>query len=240
MTAYITSPFKPTPQLAVAGTPTYLIGSYNDRTAPTLGRIISDAAVTTTATIVFQIIEGNIPVSGSLITVVGAANSSNFNVTNVAVTVVSTSPEGVCTCTYAISSTSQGTLADAGLVIIPQPEVGETISAAYSSMPVARPFNNPNIQEGQSLSATLSLPSGGTLSGVTATVQGADFDVDGEYTDLFTLTSTGAAGNVYTYQSGQGADGTLAGSANLLNYRFYRIRLSAVTGSGKVVGKIEF
>lgn len=241
MSAYIKSPFKPPVQLAVAGTPSYLIGSYNDKVGPTIGNVISDSAVTTTATLKFQILSGNAPVAGSLITVVGAGNSAHFNVTNVAIiSVVSTTDAGVCTVTYTITSTSQGTLADGGQVIIPQPEVGETVSAAYQSAPVARPFNNANIQEGQSLSATLNLPTGGTLSAVTATVQGADIDLDGEYSDLLTLTSSGSAGHVYTYQSGQGAPGTLAGSANLLNYRFYRINISAVAGTGVVIGKLEF
>src|SRR5579859_1597664 len=131
MSQYITSPFKPTPVLAVAGTPVYLLGGYNDKTGPTLGNVISDSAVTTTATLSFQIISGNIPVAGSLITVVGCANSNNFNVTNVAIiSVVSTTASGVCTVTYAISSTSQGTLADGGQVVIPQPETGDTVSGS--------------------------------------------------------------------------------------------------------------
>jgi hypothetical protein len=130
-------------------------------------------------------------------------------------------------------------LADTGLVIIPQPEVGETISAAYTSVPVARPFNNPNIQQGQSLTATLSLLSGGSLSAVTAILQGADFDIDGEYQTIYSFTAAGASGSIYTFQSGQGTAATVA-AVNLLNYRFYRFILSPVTGSGSVIGKIEF
>jgi len=239
MPQYQKTPFRASPQLGVAGTPSYLIGSYNDKTSPTLGRIISDSAVTTVATLVFQIVDGNVPVSGSLITVVGAANSANFNVVNAVVTVVSVSAEGVAMVTYAITSTSQGTLADTGLVIIPQPEVGETISAAYTSVPVARPFNNPNIQQGQSLTATLNLLSGGSLSTVTAILQGADFDIDGEYQTIYSFTAAGASGSIYTFQSGQGTAATVA-AVNLLNYRFYRFILSPVTGSGSVIGKIEF
>src|ERR1700758_782888 len=154
MSAYIKSPFKQPPQLAVAGTPAYLIGSYNDKTGPTFGYIQTDATNgTTTATVVFQITQGNAPAVGDLITVVGAANSANFNVTNVAIATVSTTAAGVCTVTYTITSTATPTTqtADGGQVIIPRPEVGETIAAAYQSVPVARPFNNANIQEGQAL-----------------------------------------------------------------------------------------
>jgi hypothetical protein len=238
MPVYVASPFKPPVQLAVAGTPSYLIGSYNDKTGPTIGSIITDAAVTTTATLVFRILSGNVPKTGSLITVVGAANSANFNVTNVAVTVISVTDAGIATVSYAITSTSQGTLADGGQVIIPQPEVGETVAAAYKSAPVARPFNNPNINEGQSLTATINLGSG--LSGVAATLEGADFDVDTEYVTVHTFGTSGLS----SFQSGQDTPATAGaanpGGANQLNWRFYRFNISAVTGSGSVIGKIEF
>jgi hypothetical protein len=238
MPAYIASPFKPPVQLAVTGTPSYLIGSYLDKTGPTIGNIITDSAVTTTATLIFQIISGNVPKTGSLITVVGAANSANFNVTNAAVTVVSTTDAGVATVTYTITSTSQGTLADGGQVIIPQPEVGETVSAAYKSAPVARPFNNPSINEGQSLTATLNLGAG--LSAVTATLEGADFDVDSEYVTIHTFGTSGLS----SFQTGQDtpavAGNANPGGVNQLNWRFYRFNISVETGSGLVIGKIEF
>jgi hypothetical protein len=241
MSQYIQSPFKPSPQLAVAGTPSYLLGSYNDRTGPTYGTVLSDSAVTTTATLTFQIVSGNIPVVGALVTVVGAANSANFNVTNVAIASVSTTAAGVCTITYTITSTSQGTLSDGGQVIIPQPEVGETVSGSnYASVPVARPYNNPDVQEGQALSATINLLSGGTLSANTVVLQAADIDIESEYQTVYTFTSTGSSGNIYTFQSGQGTAATVA-AVNLLNYRFYRFKFTGtITGTGAVVGKIEF
>ena len=254
MSQYVTSPFKPPVQLAVAGTPSYLLGSFNDKTGPTQGYVISDASNgTTTATLIFQIVSGNVPVTGSLITVVGTANGGgNFNVTNVSVTVVSTTEQGVCTCTYTIPSTATpiAQTQDFGQVIIPQPEVGETVSGStYTSVPVARPFNNPNIQEGQALTATLNLPSGGTLSGITAVLQGADIDFDSEYKTIHTFASVTWAGTSETFQSGSdviapsatpGNISSNPGGANLLNYRFYRYKFTAVTGSGLAIGKIEF
>lgn len=242
MPVYQTTPFKASPALAVAGTPQYLFGSYNDKTGPTSGIVISDSAVTTTGTLTFQILSGNIPVVGSLITVVGTANGGgNFNVTNVAIATVVCTDAGVCTVTYAItSSTVAANTPDNGHVIVPQPEVGETVAAASKSVPVARPYNNPEIQEGQALTAVLNLGNG--LSGLTASLEGSDFDVDSEYTTIHTFVSAGAAG-VYFFQSGQDvvAAGTAnPGGANTLNYRFYRFNVSVLTGSGKVVGKIEF
>lgn len=254
MSQYVTSPFKPPVQLATAGTPSYLMGAFNDRTGPTQGYVISDASNgTTTATLIFQIVSGNAPVTGSLITVIGTANGGgNFNVTNVAVTVVSTTLQGVCTVTYTIASTATPTTQtqDFGQVIIPQPETGDTVSAAtYASVPVARPFNNPNIQEGQSLTATINFLTGGTLSGYTVVLQGADIDLDSEYQTIHTFTASGAAGNIYTFQSGtdvqapSATPGTITnnpGQANLMNYRFYRFKLTGGSGTGTVVGKIEF
>jgi len=245
MPQYIQSPFKPTPQLAVAGLPSYLLGSYNDKTGPTIGNVISNSAVTTTATLVFQIISGNIPVTGSLITVVSCANSANFNVTNVAITLVSCTDAGICTVTYAITSTSQSSTKDAGQVIIPQPEVGETVSGTtYASFPVSAPYNNPNIQEGKSFTATLNLPSGGSLSGITAVLQGADFDVESEYKTIHTFASVTGASTSETFQSGSDSPASAGavnpGGVNISNYRFYRFKFTAITGSGLAIGKIEF
>lgn len=253
MPSYIMSPFNPSPQLAVAGTPSYLFGSYNDRTSPTLGFVISDSAVTTTGTVTFQIISGNIPIVGALITVVGTANAAGaFNVTNATILTVTTTNTGVCSVTYAITSSTVAVgTPDAGQVIVPQTEVGDTISTTGASVPVARPFNNPEIQEGQSLTATLKLPSGGSLSGVVAVLQGSDFDVDSEYKTIHTFAAVTGAGTSETFQSGSddvyitstAAPGTVAanpGGVNILNYRFYRFNLTSVTGAGTAIGKIEF
>ena len=249
MSQYVTSPFKPPVQLAVAGTPSYLLGSWNDKTGPTQGYVISNSAVTTTGTLTFQIVSGNIPAVGALITVVGCANSTNFNVTNVAILTVTTTLQGVCTVTYTISSTSQATTADAGQVIIPQVETGESVTGTYASVPVARPFNNPNIQEGQSISATVNLLNSGNLSGITIVLQAADIDLDGEYQTIHTFTASGSTNNVYTFQSGtdvqapSATPGTITnnpGGANLMNYRFYRFKVSGGSGTGPIVGKIEF
>jgi len=244
MSQYITSPFKPSPILAVAGTPTYLLGSYNDKTGPTQGFVISDSAVTTTGTLTFQIQSGNPPIVGALITVVGTANAGgNFNVTNATIlTVVTNTTTGVCTVTYAItSSTVAANTPDAGQVIIPQTEVGETTGAfPYASVPVAVPFNNPEMQEGKSITASINLGSG--LSAITAVLQGSNFDVDSEYQPIHTFVAAGAAG-VYYFQSGQdtpaAAGNANPGGVNILNFRFYRFRITSATGTGLTSAKFE-
>lgn len=249
MSQYQKTPFRASPVLATAGIPVYLLGSYLDKTGPTLGNVISDSSTGTTATVIFNILSGNIPLVGALISIVGTANgSNNFNVTNATILTVSTTAAGVCTVTFTGGSLSQASTADSGQVQIPQPEVGETVSSApYASVPVSRPFNNPNINEGQSLTATLNIVSG--LSGVTAYLQGADIDLDSEYVNIHEFGAALGTG-VVSFQSGQDAYiNTTAttvgvfsnpGQANQLNYRFYRFYISAATGSGAVIGKVEF
>ena len=248
MSLYITSPFKPMPKLLVQGRPEYVFGSWNDKTGPTLGNIISDSAVTTTGTVTFVVTSGNVPVVGSLTTVVGAANSANFNVTNAQILTVVATAAGVVTVTYAItSSTVAAGTPDGGQVIIPQPELGDILAAfPASSVPVACPAS-PGNQSGKSLSATVKLPAqqlgvASTLSAVTVVIQGANFDEDGQYNTIGTLTAAGTSvggPNTYDWQSGQGAAGTLAaGSVDLINFRFYRLQVSGATGSGPVIGTI--
>jgi hypothetical protein len=243
MPAYVTSPFKPPVALLLAGTPFYFFGSYNDRTSPTFGYIISDSAVTTTGTVTFRIIDGNEPAVGEKITVRGAANSVNFNVTNGTILTESTTPDGICTVTYAISSTTQGTTSDGGQVLIPRIEVGETIIAG-ASVPAAVPFNNPVPDQGKVLSVTVSTPVAAGDSAATVKIQGADFDLDAEYQDIDTV-ATLAAGSLGTtghWNSGQNTTDAASnpGGVNQLNYRFYRLNVSGVSGgAATIVGKIE-
>lgn len=219
MPAYQTTPFKPSPQLLVSGTPSYVFGSFNDRTSPTLGNILTDAAVTTVATVVFQIRQGNIPLVGSKVSVRGAANSVNFNVTNATVLTVSCTDAGVCTVTYTISSTSQGVTADAGEVEIPQSEIGEA-AANGASVPVAAPFNSGNPNNTKLISADVRFD--GTAQALVV-LQAANFDLDSEYVTLGTVYSTSVLSSA-EFES---------------NFRFYRLFVSGLTGSGNIVGKIE-
>ena len=57
-----------------------------------------------------------------------------------------------------------------------------------------------------------------------------------------TGTTTGAAGNTYDWQSGQGEAATPAvladGNVNVLSFRFYRIQITAATGAGYAVATI--
>ena len=254
---YLKTPFRPTPTLLIQGSPEYVYGSLNDKTGPTLGTIVSDSAVTTTATVTFRILSGNVPTPNSLITVVGASNSANLNVTNGTIITASTTDAGISTVTYAITSSSiaPGT-ADAGQVYIAVPEVPDNLTAsivsnlatnAGASVPVAAPVGSTSV--GRSISVTVNLLANSatyasTLSGVTVVIQGANKDRDDYYNTIGTITAAGAAGNIYDWQSGQGTDkstgtGVLAdGDVNLPQFLFYRLNVTGATGAGYLTGSI--
>jgi hypothetical protein len=251
MPFYVASPFKAQPQLLIQGKPEYVFGSLNDKTAPTFGYVLSDSGNGTTSTVVFQITQGNIPIPGSLITVIGTANAAGaYNTTNATVLTVVVTPQGVATVSFAGAGTS-ASASDSGQVMIPQPEIGDLLTAGIisalpvSSIPVAGVVGATTV--GRSMGVTVSLPPSSaafpsTLAAVTVVLQGANLDAPGEYNTIATLGAGLAAGSVTDWQSGQGdtATGTLAaGSVNLLSFRFYRLQVSTgATGTGYIIGKI--
>lgn len=226
MPAYQSTPFKPSPQLLTAGLPSYVFGSYDDRSSPTFGPIISTSSVTTTATVTFLIVSGPVPKVGERIAVRGTTRSANLNVSGTG-TVISVVMEadaagiqnGVCVVTYTVASTSLGTATDSGEVEIVRVEVGET-AANGASVPVAAPYNPANTNSTKLISADVSF--GGTALGLVV-LQGANFDRDEEYVTLGTVFSNSVSSSM-EFES---------------NYRFYRLFVSGLTGSGTIVGKIE-
>jgi hypothetical protein len=227
MPQYQLTPFKQVPALLVGGTPQYVYGSYDDRSSPTQGKVLTNAGATTTATLVFQILSGNVPSVGDKITVVGCANSANFNVTNAFILTVSTTVAGVCTVTYAITSTNQATTADGGQVIIPRLEVGEALQNG-ASVPVAKAANNALVDQSEVIMVSVSFP----ILPKTCNVylQEALVDLDSEYSNIAQVAAVSnsvAAGSVVFPTSIE-----VAG-------RFYRLAVSGLVGTGTIVGKIE-
>jgi hypothetical protein len=228
MPAYVKSPFKPPVQLLTAGLPSYVWGSYDDKSSPTVGYIISDSASALVGTVTFQITSGPVPQVGEKIAVRGATRSANLNVSDGSATVISVVAsadaagiqDGVVTVTYPIASTTLGSAADSGQVVITRIEVGET-AANGASVPVAVPYNPANTNSSKLISASVSFSNG--VTGALVVLQGSNFDVDEQYVTL---------GNVYvTSVSSSGEFES--------NYRFYRLVLSGLAGSGTIVGKIE-
>jgi hypothetical protein len=248
---YVTSPYKAPVQQLIQGTPSYVYGGYNDKTAAAFGYIISDSGTGSVSTVTYQQTQGNLPIPGSLVTIVGSANSAlSYNVTNAVLLTVVQNDFGVISITFA-GSGSSASAPDAGQVLIPVIEVGDNLTAAlvaalpYSSVPVAAVVGATVV--GRATSATVTFPANSaafpsTLSGVTVNIQAANFDRDDHYNTIGVLTAAGAAGNTYDWQSGQATPATPGaanpGGVDILSYRFYRLQITAAIGTGWVVGSI--
>lgn len=222
MPAYQSTPFKKTPPVMIIGHPEYLWGSYDDRSSPTFGYIISDSAASTTGTVVFLVTSGPVPIAGDLITV-RSSRSANLNVVNA--TVITSVPaadaqgiqNGVVTVTYAITSTTLASAADSGQVECVRAEVGEVL-AAGASIPVAVSFSNANTEQERGLTAVVSFPS--LPTSVIVTLQQAVFDKDSEYADVASVVTV--AGGVVTVGGQITVDPVLG--------RFFRFNNGTVVG----------
>jgi len=248
---YQTTPFKAPVQLLIQGTPSYVYGSYNDKTAPAFGYIISDSGTGSVSTVVYQQTQGNLPIPGSLVTILGSANATGlYNVTNAVLLTVVANDFGTVTITFA-GSGSSASAPDSGQVRVPVIEIGDNLTAAlvsalpYSSVPVAGVVGA--TVTGRATSATVTFPANSTafpstLSAVTVNIQAANFDRDDHYNTIGVLTAAGSAGNSYDWQSGQATPATPGvanpGGVDILSYRFYRLQVTAATGAGYVVGTI--
>jgi hypothetical protein len=232
MPAYVASPFHPVIKLLVAGTPEYLWGSWNADVAPTQGTVVSNSSAGTAGTLNVQILSGNVPIVGALITVVGTANSSGiFNVTNATITSVSApaNPDsGYYSIGYAVSATTQATTLDGGQWMVPQPEIGEPLVAG-SSAPVTMPFGSTTFNLNQAITAVVSFPS--LPTSVVVSLQQAIFDKDSEYSTVAVIATV--SGGAVTAAGGQATiDPTLG--------RFFRFSNGTVIGgtSPSVIAKL--
>lgn len=135
--------------LALPGIPSYLWGSYNDRVSPTKMTVSNVALTSNVATLTVQVIEGNVPVAGQLVTVKGTQQSTGaFNVTAVAIASVSINANGAGTITFALTHANVSSVADSGLAVAPQAIAFEAVTTNENSAACALPM----AQDGKSLS----------------------------------------------------------------------------------------
>jgi hypothetical protein len=138
MPKYSASPFNAI-QMAIPGRPAYVWGGFNDAVSPTTMRVTNVAITTNVATLNVTVTEGNIPVVGSFITVRGTQQSAGvFNVTSVALASVTiNATTGIGTVTFALTNANVGSVADAGIAIVPQPITFESVSTNDVTQPVS-------------------------------------------------------------------------------------------------------
>jgi hypothetical protein len=195
-----------------------LWGSWNDRTGNTLGNVLSDSGNGTTSTVTFQLLSGNIPFVGALITIVGTANAGgSYNTTQSPILSVNYTVQGVITVTFA-GSGSSASASDSGQINIPQPEIGEALTAV-SSIPAVMPYGNNTFNANQGLTAVVSFPS--LPTSVVVSLQQAVQDLNSEYTTIATV-ATVSGGAVTAAGSQITVDPTLG--------RFFRFSNGTVVG----------
>jgi hypothetical protein len=138
-------------KLALPGYATYFWGSLSDTISPTKMTISQVALASNVATLTVQVIEGNVPVAGQLVTVTGTQTSSGeFNVTAVAIASVSiNATTGAGTITYALTGSNVSATADSGLAVAPQAPTYEAPGTLpQNSQAIALPM----AQDGKSIS----------------------------------------------------------------------------------------
>jgi hypothetical protein len=223
MPNYNTSPFGNQPALIYPGVPYYLFGSWPQDQSPTLMYVTSVAIASNVATVGVQIYGGAIPVVGALISIVGTATLSGaFNVTNVALTGVTIATTGVGTVTFALTGTNTSTTPDGGQAIVPQPEVGETISTVASV--AVTPKQDSEISLDRTVTVQTNYTTVPTAS--TVTLQGSMTNLDADYVSIATAATV------------SGSAVTLGFLTVVSSFLFYRVLPSGLSGTGKYVVKI--
>jgi hypothetical protein len=228
MPAYVNNSPAHRVALLVAGKPEYLFGSFNDEVAPPLFQITNDVANGTTATLTGYLRAGNIPAVGDFITVTGTqASGGALNVTHVAISAVSinaTTGQGTISFLSAASFASQ---ADSGQGLVLQQENFETYTANFKSIPVTVQFNDPEVNIGRTVTLVVNTPANSWTGTVVAQFQGALRDEDSDYVAIGSTISIPTTAQVVSQVS------------TLMNYRFYRLSVSGITGgSGTICAKV--
>lgn len=187
MPAYSTNPLQRI-KLALPGTPVYVWGSLSDRVSPTKMTISNVALTSNVATLTVQVIEGNVPVAGQLVTVLGTQTSSGvFNVNAVAIASVSiNATTGAGTITFALTNANIASTADSGLAVAPPAITFEAVTTNENSEAVALPM----AQDGKSLSGFSAevVWASGTSAGAVAVQVTDDNSNGGDYQTVSYIT----------------------------------------------------
>lgn len=182
--------------------------------------LVTSVAVTSdVATLGVQVVEGNIPAEGSLISVRGTQTASGAaNVSNIALASVTiNSTTGAGTVTFDLSHAdiaTDSTPAAAGEALVPVPVVFESLpgdAAAGLAFSVQSGSNASNNQRGITWWTQFT----GSPDTVAMNLQGADVDEDSAYTTVDSSTATGGESR----------------SVGDISYSFYRIQAASTGGT---------
>ena len=173
--------------------PNYSLGAKNPNQADTRMQVTNTVLVANVATVTAQMLEGNIPIVGQTVTIVGTTNGGGaFNVTGTVATVGAFSASGLGTFTVAITHADVATHADAGTVYGGVPETADAITATASpaASQTGLQFSVSRMQhrqQGSNFSWAYKFPS--APASITIQLEGAINDVDNEYSVIDKPTS---------------------------------------------------
>ena len=221
MPAYIVTPLDGIPPMLLPGIVGYSFGSFNPDLPTTRMQVTSVAITSNVATLTVQMVEGNIPAVGSLISVRGTQKAGGaFNVSNIALTGVSiVALTGIGTVTFALTHADVTSTPDAGAADVPVPEVAEAMTNSTGLQLTMQPASGlPN--NSRDVEWTILTPS--APASVSAALQVADTDAEADYSTIDTSTAVGSR--------------QVAG----VRANFIRIKLSSVVGGTlpTVIGKV--
>lgn len=225
MPLYANNPFTP-PQLVQKGVPAYLLGTYNFHQANTKMQVSNSALTSNVATVTGQIVEGEVPLVGSYISISQTqAGTGAFNVSRAIVTAVSFNNSGFGTVTFALTHANVTSVADTGTAIVEVPEVGETM---VPGMSIACCMQAPEGDSQFTVPFALTFPSGTLPTAVTGTLMRSIRNIQSEFTATTAIVTIAAS----AYTTGPVVQATLERGY------FYAVNISGITGTGVVVAKV--
>jgi hypothetical protein len=190
MPAYVTAPNGVRQGLQM-GIPAYSAGSFASSIANTRMFVTSSAVTTNVVTLGVVLQEGNIPAVGATAYITGTSNgSATLNKpAGVVLTGVTLDGTGTGTITYALTTSNLAQTPDGGLVIVPQVEVGDSLTSTTKYLQFAVP--SPIGGGGTGVETlTWSTVVSGAPSGVTVNLQASIVDIDAQYATLDSSTNT--------------------------------------------------
>ena len=183
MPSFLNSPFQ-SPILAQRGVPAFLFGKYNYLLDNTKAWISNVALTSNVATVTVQVIQGEIPKAGWLVSISNTTSTGGvFNVKRVAMTSTTIDGTGAGTIVFPLTNADVPSAAQTGTVVIEPVAVPETLAAGASialAIPMACDYDGT-----QSLTAEVSFPS--LPTSVTVSLQGAIVNLDANYQTLNTV-----------------------------------------------------
>lgn len=214
MPAYVSAPNGAKYGLQM-GVPAYSAGSFASGVANTRMFVTGASLTSNVVTLSVILQEGNVPAVGATAYITGTTvgTASLNKPAGVALTAVTLNPAGTGTITYALTAANFAQISDGGLVIVPQVEVGDSLTSNTKYLQFAVP--SPVGVGGTSVETlTWSTVVTGSPNPVTINLQASIVDIDSEYATLDSSSNT------------TGETRYIAATA----FNFFRITTGTITG----------